>query len=181
MGEDTTYGTYNAQGSPCLIWACVKVAAIRSYSYYIGFTIKPTPTTCIRVTTPITNLAHNIFTIVTCDNKIVITRKKCNPSTNNCTFVNRSIKRVKTYSIYNRKSNIALIWSTRKTHYKIDIIDYSKYIYIFWLIRSKTTKHLASLTHFLSKILGCNLEYKWGNVNIIVTCDNLLNCYLRNY
>jgi hypothetical protein len=36
----------------------------------------------------------------------------------------------------------------------------------------ETTKHLTFLTHFLSRILGCNLAYEWGNVKGIVTCGN---------
>jgi len=88
---------------------------------YIISTIKPTTITYIRVTTLGKNLVHSKFEItivVTCDNKILVTRTKCNPSTNNYIIVNRSIKWTIIFFIYKRKSNNASIWSPGKTHYR---------------------------------------------------------------
>ncbi len=58
-----------------LDWTCVRAVATWSNSYYIKSTIKPTPTTCIRVTIVGVISAHNRFevtTIFTCDNRVAI-------------------------------------------------------------------------------------------------------------
>jgi hypothetical protein len=126
-GADITWGTYNAGGSPRSDWACVKVVTTGTNSDYIRSIVKPTPTTCIRVTTTWISSTHNKFevtTTITWDNIVVVTRTKCNPSTNNYTIINRGIIKVITNSIYNRKSNNASFWSIGKAHCRIDKVDF---------------------------------------------------------
>ncbi len=51
------------------------------------------------------NSSHNKFEILattTCDNRVVATRTKCNPSINNYKIINRGIRRT-INSIYNKK------------------------------------------------------------------------------
>jgi hypothetical protein len=62
---------------------------------------------CIRAATIQANSNHiksEVTTIATSDNKIAITTTKSNPSINNCTVVNRSIKKT-THFVYNRESH----------------------------------------------------------------------------
>ncbi len=69
-----------------------------------------------------------------------------------------------------------------RINYSIDKTNCNTNKSNFWITRLKIITHLAFLTHFLSKILGHNLEYTWGNVKI-VTCDNywLIYFYLPSY
>jgi hypothetical protein len=150
-GEDITWGTYNSRGSARSDWACVKVVATWSNSNYIR---------------------SIIIAIATSDNGVVVTRTKNNLSTKNYIVVNKGIRRATTNSIYNRKSDSASIWNISKTNYTIDKVDYYIDRSNFWTTWSKTIKHLAFLRHFLSRILRRNLEYMWGNVKGVVTCDN---------
>jgi hypothetical protein len=110
-GVDTTWGTYNVGGSLRSNWACVKATTIGWNSNHIKFIIKLATIICFRVTTTGASSAHSRFkiTTTTCDNKVAVTRTKCNPSINNYTVGNISIRRTTTDVVYNRKSNIASI------------------------------------------------------------------------
>jgi hypothetical protein len=67
--------------------------------------------------------------------------------------------------VYNKESDKSSIWSTCIVDWNTDILD-------FWITRLEIVTHLSFLTHFLFIIMGCNLEYEWGNVKGLVTCGN---------
>ncbi len=166
--RDTTWGTYNLGRLVGLDWVCVVATTTRSDSDYIKFVVKSVITSCIRVAT-IGLKSNHIKSTVTItaisDNKITVIRVENNLSINNYIVVNKGIKRATTDSVYNRESNNASIWSIGRANCRIDRANYC-------INRSKTTKHLAFLTHFWSRILGCNFEYRWGNVKWILTFGN---------
>jgi hypothetical protein len=76
------------------------------------------------------------------------------------------------YSINRTANNWSISCLTIVAYCRTDItyccINKSKFL-ITWL---ETRKHLAFLTHFLSRILGHNSKYRWGNVKGMITCDN---------
>jgi hypothetical protein len=93
---------------------CVRVVAIgsSSNSNYIISIVKLVATNCIKATIVRANLDHikfEVIVIATSDNKVEVTRTKSNPSTNNCTIVNKSIRRTTTNYIYNKEFNNASI------------------------------------------------------------------------
>lgn len=105
-----TKGIYDFTKSVGSDWACVKVVATWSNSYYIRSVIKSATTNSIRVAIIRINLGHirsKVIATVTSDNRIIVTRTKSNPSTNNCTVVNKGIIKTTTHFVYNRKSNSA--------------------------------------------------------------------------
>jgi hypothetical protein len=76
-----------------------------SNSDYIRFAVKSAITNCIKVAIVRSKLDHirfAVITTITSDNKVTITKTN-NPSINNCTIVNRGIKRPTTNFVYNRK------------------------------------------------------------------------------
>jgi hypothetical protein len=109
---------------------------------------------------------------MTSDNKVIVIRKENNPIINNCTIINRGIKRATIDFVYNRESNSASIWSINKVDCNIDITNYSTDRLDFSIIGLETIVDLAFLTHFSSRILGCNSEYGWGNVKGVITHGN---------
>ncbi len=50
-----------------------------------------------------------VTVVVISENKVIVLRAENNLSTNNCTIINRDIKRITTNSIYSTKSDNALI------------------------------------------------------------------------
>jgi len=111
------------------------------------------------------------------DIKVVVTGIDSTTSSNNYTFVNRNTKRATTKFVYNRRSDVASIWSTTaigRTNCNTNRLDYSaiKTTSNFWITGLETTYELTFLTNFWSRIMGRNLEYMWGNVKGIVTDNN---------